>query len=162
MSNITPDDPRIPKTNRRSFIYTVAGLVPITLVTVKVFEFGPLWRTEAAEASTKPDNIRILRDGDSIPQVSDVKIPITHNSPGLNPIVELIDTSWGAAFYYPAIVIGGYARFILKAGNPQDTGRVFKIRGLLISENEKVKFETPYDKPFSGDELFAQMFLHRK
>jgi hypothetical protein len=102
-----------------------------------------------------------LKDGDSIPQVSNVKVPLLHYSPGQTPVVELIDTSYGAAFYYPAVVKDGYAYFTLKAGNPQDANRVFKVRGLLLPKNITVPFEMPQNKPISGNELFATLLLNR-
>jgi len=149
--------PQSSKTWLKLFNYTLIGgsIVGITIV-ISINSPKPV------EAGF-PDDARILTDGDSIPQISkSVKVAITHNSPGMTPAVELIDTSWGAAFYSSAVVKDGYARFELKAGNPQDAGRVFKVRGLLFPAGANIHYGMPYDKPLSGDELFPPMFLHRE
>jgi hypothetical protein len=150
--------------HKRVFKLIVTGSLTMALVGAAAFrnQQGG-WPFHSKPKTAESDNVRMLRDGDSIPQKSkSVKVPIAHYSPGKQPVVEVVDTIYGHFFYAPAVVKDGYAYFQLNAGNPQDAGRVFKVRGLLMAGDVKIPFGDDLEKPLTGDELFPQMLFQRE
>ena len=116
-------------------------------------------------SSFSRDGAKTLHEEDPVFQVSKIKIPVPHLLPGQKVIIEVTDLSNPKLlhpFYFQAVVKNGFAYCDLSVGNPQDAGRVFKIRGLAVSENAIVPLAEGLDTPISGDVVFGPSYNKRQ
>jgi len=140
------------------------GLVAITLCSVKIFSIDLtelLFHHEGTGPTTEMRKAVVLHSGDPIPQIFTAKVPITNYTHGQLVGFEIVDIEWPHPFWRFAVVRDGYAYCDFGVGNPQDTGKIYRISGRRLPAGVMVPSDVPLTNTVPGEEFYGPA-LHRR
>src|SRR4051812_31934943 len=88
-------------------IFYSGGMIGVTVVSMKLLTVNVAVGRQNAEAIAQTDKVSALREGDPIPQIATVKLPLPKNyRPGQKIMLEVIDELWPHPFYFSGAVQG--------------------------------------------------------